>query len=194
MSAAEKSAKKVESKKVKKAESKTVAPAPPADVAPAPPAPPVEPQEDVAGKLLELEDKYLRLMAEFENYRKRMQREQLLAFNKNTATLIGAWLPVLDDLVRAGESTRHPNSSVEDLRKGLELIEKKFKKQLDQHEVTEIKVSQGDDFDAELHEAVAQAPPPTSALRGKVLAVMEKGYKLRDKVIRYAKVQTASHE
>lgn len=140
------------------------------------------------------EDKYLRLAAEFDNYRKRQQQEQQTFLQTANATLIEALLPVLDDLERAHTTTQDPQTSTQNLAQGLGLILQKFKQKLQEQGVMEIAVSRGDAFNAELHEAVAQAPAPEAELRGKILAVIEKGYRLQKRVLRYTKVQTAAHE
>ena len=146
-------------------------------------------------KMLEnAEDKYLRLAAEFENYRKRQQREQQRFLQTANFSLIEALLPVIDDMERATNSTSEEEASLQQLQKGLSLVLQKFKKKLEEHGVEEIQVKVGDAFDPELHEAITQAAAPSPELRGKILTIIEKGYRLRERMLRYAKVQTATHE
>ena len=141
-----------------------------------------------------VEEKYLRLAAEFENYRKRQKREQQAFLQTANAGLIESILPVLDDMERATASAAAPQATLEQVREGLTFVLQKLRQKLHEHGVKEIAVSKGDSFDAEMHEAVAQAAAPSPELRGKVLAVIEKGYRLGERILRYAKVQTAAHE
>ena len=154
----------------------------------------VEEKDDPRTTLEEVENKYLRLAAEFENYRRRTQREQLASLQTATISLVTPLLSVLGDLERAEESTRNDNITLNNLQEGLGLVLQNFKQKLQNFGFKEISVSKGDTFDADLHEAIAQVPAPTPALSGKVLNVIEKGYRLHDKVVRYTKVQTATHE
>ena len=140
------------------------------------------------------EDKYLRLAAEFENYRKRQQREQTRFLQLANATLMEALLPVLDDLERATDSAASPQATLQEVKEGLALVLQKLKQKLQAQGLQEIPVSRGDNFDADMHEAIAQAPAPSPELSGKVLTVIEKGYRLGERVLRYVKVQTAVHE
>ena len=149
---------------------------------------------DLRKALESVEDKYLRLVAEFENYRKRQQREQQKFLQFASASLIEALLPVLDDMERAVDSTASEQVSQERLKEGLSLVLQKFRRTLQEQGVEEIQVTVGGDFDPELHEAVTQAAAPSPELRGKILSVIEKGYRLRDRILRYTKVQTATHE
>ena len=158
------------------------------------PAEETEVKDEPRISLEEVENKYLRLAAEFENHRKRTQREQLTALQTATISLITPLLSVLDDLERAEETTHDENTTLQNLQEGLVLILQSFKQKIQNFGLKEISVSKGDTFDADLHEAIAQIPAPTPALRGKVLNVISKGYHLHDKVVRYTKVQTATHE
>jgi len=144
-------------------------------------------EEEVLRSELEKEkDKFLRLFAEFENYKKRTSRERMELFKTAGQEVISAMLPVLDDFDRAVKEL--DRSGDEDLLKGVELIHNKFKDTLHGKGLEEIEVSQGDTFDAELHEAVTQIPAPDKSLKGKVVDVIEKGYKLGDRIIRHPKV------
>ena len=151
-------------------------------------------EEDIRSLLSSTTEKYLRLAAEFENYRKRQKREQESFRYLTQARLIESLLPVLDDLERVEERTHQPKATLKELKEGILLVINKFKQKLQDQGVRDILISRGDTFDPDLHEALAQAPAPEPALRGKILAVIEKGYRLEDRILRYAKVQTATHE
>ena len=142
--------------------------------------------ESLKMELAQEKDKYLRLFAEFENYKKRTGRERMELFKTAGQEVISALLPVLDDLDRA---VRELGKSEEDERfKGVLLIQNKFRETLRSKGLEEIEVSEGDDFDAEVHEAVTQIPAPSKKLKGKIVDVLEKGYKLGDRIIRHPKV------
>ena len=143
-------------------------------------------EEDLASQLEKEKDKFLRLFAEFENYKKRTSRERMDLFKTAGQEVISALLPVLDDFDRAVKEL--DRSGDKDLFKGVELIHNKFKDTLHGKGLEEIEVSQGDTFDAEVHEAVTQIPAPEDSLKGKVVDVIEKGYKLGDRIIRHPKV------
>ncbi len=144
-------------------------------------------EEEVLRSELEKEkDKFLRLFAEFENYKKRTSRERMDLFKTAGQEVVTALLPVLDDFDRALKEL--DRSGEEDLFKGVGLIYNKLKDTLAGKGLEEIEVSQGDTFDAELHEAVTQIQAPEDRLKGKVVDVIEKGYKLGDRIIRYPKV------
>lgn len=131
-------------------------------------------------------DKYLRLFAEFENYKKRTTKERIELFKTASQELMTALLPVVDDFDRGLAEIKKANDS--ELLKGMELIQEKLKNTLSQKGLAEISVKTGDAFDAEIHEAITQVPAPEKKLKGKIIDVIEKGYTLGDKVIRYPKV------
>lgn len=145
-----------------------------------------EPMEKLLAQIADLKDKYLRQVAEFDNYRKRTLKErQELIFNGG-AKAITALLPVIDDMERAianGAKTDDPQV----LREGMELIYQKFIKILEEQGVSKIETENAD-FDTNLHEAIALVPGMGEDKKGKVIDCMATGYKLNDKVIRYAKV------
>ena len=144
------------------------------------------PQEAAQAQIAELKDKYLRTMAEFDNYRKRTLKERAELILNGGEKTITALLPVLDDMERAlknGENTDDPQV----LREGMELIYQKLMKVLEAQGVSVIDTKDAD-FDTELHEAVALVPGMGDDKKGKVIDCMATGYKLNDKVIRYAKV------
>lgn len=132
-------------------------------------------------------DKFLRLFAEFENYKKRTTKERIELFKTAGQELMSSLLPIVDDFERALSHIQE-TPETEELRKGVMLIQQKFFNTLEQKGLTKIEVSAGDVFDAELHEAITQIPAPTEELKGKVIDCVEKGYKLGEKIIRYPKV------
>lgn len=129
----------------------------------------------------EVKDKYLRLFAEFDNYKKRTARERLDILKTASADIIRELLPVLDDFDRA------KSISEEGLPEGIQLIYDKLLSNLSRKGVKPVE-SNGQPFDAELHEAITQIPAPTEEMKGKVIDTVERGYTLNDKIIRYAKV------
>ncbi|WP_103070786.1 nucleotide exchange factor GrpE [Aquimarina sediminis] len=133
-------------------------------------------------------DKFLRLFAEFENYKKRTSRERLELFKTASQDVIQSMLPVLDDFDRATKEIE--KSEDKDLIKGVELIHNKLKETLKSKGLSEVEVSAGDVFNADNHEAITQIPAPSDDLKGKIVDVIEKGYALGDKVIRFPKVVT----
>ena len=138
-------------------------------------------------ELIQLEkDKYLRLFAEFENYKKRTSKERIELFKTASQELMTSLLPIMDDFDRGLAEIKKVKDK--ELLKGMQLINDKLKNTLVQKGLTEIQVKKGDVFDAEIHEAITQIPAPTEKLKGKIIDAIEKGYKLGDKIIRYPKV------
>ncbi len=135
-------------------------------------------------------DKYLRLFAEFENYKKRTTKERIELFKTAGQEVMSAILPVLDDFERALTHIED-DKEAEELRKGVLLIYQKLLKTLEQKGLSSIKVEQGDVFDSEVHQAITQIPAPSDDLKGKIVDCVEKGYKLGDKIIRHPKVVVA---
>ena len=144
-------------------------------------------EEPTPEELIKVEkDKFLRLFAEFENYKRRTSKERVELFSTASQDVIQALLPVLDDFDRAMlEISKHKES---ELSKGVELIQNKLNNTLQQKGLSIIAVQKGDDFNADDHEAVTQIPAPTEDLKGKVIDIIEQGYKLGEKVIRFPKV------
>ncbi|MDO6812484.1 nucleotide exchange factor GrpE [Tenacibaculum soleae] len=139
-------------------------------------------------ELLEAEkNKYLRLFAEFENYKKRTSKERIELFKTAGQEVMTVLLPVLDDFERALTHIED-DKEAEELRKGVLLIYQKMVKTLEQKGLTAIEVKAGDVFDAEVHQAITQIPAPSDDLKGKIIDCVEKGYKLGDKIIRHPKV------
>ena len=144
------------------------------------------PLEQAQEQIEELKDKYLRSVAEFDNYRKRTLKEKAELILNGSEKAVGAVLPILDDMERAianGEKTDDPKV----LREGMSLIYTKFQKVLESLGVKEIETADAD-FDTDVHEAIAMVPGMGDDKKGKVLDCVQKGYKLNDKVIRHAKV------
>ena len=145
-----------------------------------------DPLEAAEAQIAELKDKYLRTMAEFDNYRKRTLKERTELILNGGEKTITALLPVIDDMERAianGEKTEDPQV----LREGMQLIYQKLMKVLEAQGVSKIE-TQDADFDTNLHEAVALVPGMGDDKKGKVIDCLQKGYQLNDKVIRHAKV------
>ena len=144
------------------------------------------PLEAAEAEIADLKDKYLRQVAEFDNYRKRTLKERAELILNGGEKTITALLPVLDDMERAIQSGAKTDDP-EVLREGMNLIYQKLMKVLESQGVTKIDTADAD-FDTNLHEAVALVPGMGDDKKGKVIDCMATGYKLNDKVIRYAKV------
>jgi molecular chaperone GrpE len=145
-----------------------------------------DPLEQAQEEIADLKDKYLRQVAEFDNYRKRTLKERAELILNGGEKVISSILPILDDMERAiasGEKTEDPAV----LREGIELIYHKFIKVLESNGVNKIETDNAD-FDTDLHEAVAMVPGMGDDKKGKVIDCLATGYKLNDKVIRHAKV------
>ncbi|MBL6731010.1 MAG: nucleotide exchange factor GrpE [Bacteroidia bacterium] len=134
----------------------------------------------------ELNDKYLRLYSEFDNYRKRTSKERLELFKTAGQDILTDLLPVLDDFERAMQNMESSDDA-EAIQTGINLIYNKFKNILENKGLKHFK-SIENDFDPEVHEAITKIPAPSKKLKGKVVDEIEKGYMLNDKVIRFAKV------
>ncbi|MEJ6793077.1 MAG: nucleotide exchange factor GrpE [Lacinutrix sp.] len=132
-------------------------------------------------------DKFLRLFAEFENYKKRTSKERIELFKTASKDVMVSMLPVLDDFERALLHIEEDKES-EELRKGVVLIYQKLLTTLSQKGLAAMEVKQGDVFDSEIHQAITQIPAPSEKLKGKIIDVVEKGYKLGEIVIRFPKV------
>jgi molecular chaperone GrpE len=145
-------------------------------------------EEPTAEEVLQVEkDKFLRLFAEFENYKKRTSRERIELFKTAGQELMTSLLPIIDDFERALTHIEE-DKETEELRKGVLLISQKFYNTLELKGLSKVETNAGDTFDAEIHEAITQIPAPSKDLKGKVIDCVEKGYKLGDKIIRYPKV------
>ncbi len=139
-------------------------------------------QEELAKE----KDKFLRLFAEFENFKKRTTKERIDLFRTANQEVLQALLPVLDDFDRALAQIAKSEDDV--MLKGVELIHEKLKSTLVSKGLELVEVKTGDDFNPDFAEAITQIPAPSDELKGKVVDVVEKGYKLGDKIIRFPKV------
>ena len=134
----------------------------------------------------ELRDKHLRLLAEFDNYKKRTMRERLDLMNSASKDVMVSLLPILDDFDRAKKSADDP-SNAEVLSDGVTLVYNRLNNVL-QNMGLKAMTSTGEPFDVEMHEAITEIPVPDENMKGKVIDTLEKGYMLNDKIIRHAKV------
>ena len=146
-------------------------------------------REEAKKTIEEQKDKYLRLSAEFDNYRKRTMKEKAELIKNGGEKAISAILPILDDLERALQNMQKADN-VQSMYEGLDLIFQKFHKVLAQEGLQKMEPV-GETFDTDYHEAIALVPAPDEAQKGKVLDCVQTGYKLNDKVIRHAKVVVA---
>ncbi|MBT8186246.1 MAG: nucleotide exchange factor GrpE [Croceitalea sp.] len=143
-------------------------------------------EEGLRKDLANEKDKFLRLFAEFENFKKRTSKERVELFRTAGQDVIVALLPVMDDFERALKEIN--KSGDKELYKGVELISNKFRETLKNKGLEQMKVGKGDAFDAEIHDAVTQIPAPEKKLKGKIIDVIEQGFTLGDKIIRHPKV------
>ncbi|MDR1761131.1 MAG: nucleotide exchange factor GrpE [Bacteroidales bacterium] len=143
-------------------------------------------ENSIEKELSELHDKHVRLHAEFDNFRRRTLKEKADLIKSGGEKALIDLLPVIDDFERAMQAMQTSND-VETLKEGVQLIYTKFKTYLKQNGVQEIE-AQSQDFDTDKHEAITKIPAPSNDLKGKVIDVIQKGYQLNDKVIRFAKV------
>jgi molecular chaperone GrpE len=143
-------------------------------------------EEQLTIDLANEKDKHLRLFAEFENYKRRTSKERIDLYKTANQEVLQAILPVLDDFDRAIIEIKKSEDEV--LLKGVELIHDKLKSTLFSKGLEEVPLKAGDLFDADFAEAITQIPAPSPNLKGKIVDVLEKGYKLGDKIIRFPKV------
>jgi len=143
-------------------------------------------EEKLQGENAALNDKYLRLFAEFDNYKRRTQKERVELLQTAGKDVVVSLLPVLDDFERALKATENA-TEVGAIRDGIMLVQNKLKSILSQKGLKEME-SINTVFDTDIHEAITKIPAPSDDLKGKVVDELEKGYTLNDKVIRFAKV------
>ncbi|WPR71537.1 nucleotide exchange factor GrpE [Flavobacterium sp. NG2] len=143
-------------------------------------------EEQLTQDLANEKDKFLRLFAEFENYKRRTTKERIELFKTANQDVLMSLLPVLDDFDRA--IIEIAKSEDEAVTKGVELIHEKLKNTLNSKGLEVVEVKAGDAFNADFAEAITQIPAPSDDLKGKIVDVLEKGYKLGDKIIRFPKV------
>jgi molecular chaperone GrpE len=147
-------------------------------------------EEEYQLKVNELNDKYLRLYSEFDNFRKRTLKEKIDLSRTASEDVIKELLPVLDDFDRA-MSAMQATDQLEPVKEGIQLIHAKMKAVFASKGLQEIK-SMGEEFNTDFHEAITSIPAPTEELKNKVVDEVQKGYMLHDKVIRFSKVVTGS--
>jgi len=143
-------------------------------------------EEQLTQDLAKEKDKFLRLFAEFENYKRRTTKERIELFKTANQEVLLAMLPVLDDFDRAIVEINKSDDEL--LAKGVELIHEKLKGTLVAKGLELVDVNAGDAFNADFAEAITQIPAPSDDMKGKIVDVLEKGYKLGDKIIRFPKV------
>ncbi|HDZ05634.1 hypothetical protein LCGC14_0066610 [marine sediment metagenome] len=143
-------------------------------------------EETLGDELAKEKDKFLRLFAEFENYKRRTSKERMELFKTAGQEVIVSLLPVLDDFDRAIKELA--KSDDKEAFKGVELINVKLRETLKNKGLEMVEVNAGDVFDADIHEAITQIPAPDKKMKGKIIDVIEKGFKLGDRIIRHPKV------
>jgi molecular chaperone GrpE len=144
-------------------------------------------EEKLQNELNASKDQYLRLVAEFDNFRKRTAKERVETIQTATKDLMQSLVAVLDDSERASK-TMETATDLEAVKEGVALVLGKLNSILTHKGLKPMETTIGEEFDAELHEAITEIPAPSEALKGKVVDVIEKGYYLNEKLIRYAKV------
>ena len=146
----------------------------------------LDPVEELKQQLAEQKEKYLRLFADFDNYKKRTAKERIELLNTAGKDIILSVIPVIDDFERAIAGAEDA-TDVDSVKEGMLLIKNKMFSVLQQRGLKQME-SKGQDFDAEQHEAITEIPAPSDDMKGKVIDEVEKGYMMNDKIIRYAKV------
>lgn len=147
--------------------------------------------EDFESKYNEVNDRFLRLYSEFENFRRRTAKEKIDILSNSKGESLKSMLPIVDDFERAILNNENTDEAAA-LKDGFKLINQKLMTTLQQNGLKPTDTQVGDDFDTDKHEAITQIPAPSPELKGKVVDVIEKGYVCNDKVIRYAKVVIGS--
>lgn len=147
---------------------------------------PMDPLEELQAQYNELNDKYLRLYSDFENFRKRTSKERIDLIMNGGTDVFKLLLPIVDDFERA-RTNMETAKDVPSVKEGVELIYNKLVKELAAKGLKPME-TKGEVFDSEIHEAITQIPAPSDNMKGKVVDELEKGYFLNDKVIRFAKV------
>jgi molecular chaperone GrpE len=142
--------------------------------------------EELTHSVEQEKEKFLRLFAEFENFKKRTAKERLELFKTANQEVIASLIPVLDDFNRANQQIENGAETVD--IDGFKLIYNKFSEVLKSSGLSSTTAKIGDAFDAEFHEAITQIPAPTEAEKGKIIDIVETGYQLGDRIIRYPKV------
>lgn len=145
-------------------------------------------EEKLTQELAAEKDKFLRLFADFDNFKRRNAKERIELYKTANQDVLYAMLPILDDFDRAMIEVNKAKDK--NLTKGVQLIHEKLKNVLVSKGLEEVEIKNGDVFNADFAEAITQIPAPTEKLKGKIVDVIEKGYKLGDKIIRFPKVVT----
>ena len=155
--------------------------------------------DDPLASLAEMKDKYVRLYAEFENFRRRTAKEKIDLIKNAGEDVIKVMLPILDDFDRAQKSfantetlSQEAQKEISPIKEGVQLIYQKIYRVLEQKGLKQMESTIGKVFDVSEHESITQIPAPTPDMQGKVIDEVEKGYQLNDKVIRFAKVVVGS--
>ena len=143
-------------------------------------------EQNIDDQVKQEKDKFLRLFAEFENYKRRTAKERLELFSTASEEVMVSLLPVMDDFDRA--SVEIEKNKENEILKGILLIKNKMFDSLKSKGLNLVEVNKGDEFNPDNHEAVTQIEAPSDDMKGKIIDVIEKGYKLGEKVIRYPKV------
>jgi|LauGreDrversion4_2_1035121.scaffolds.fasta_scaffold294240_2 molecular chaperone GrpE len=143
-------------------------------------------EESWEAKFLEMQDRYLRLHAEFDNFRKRTNKERIEIVATANAGILKELIPILDDFERA-TTFNDTATEIQSVKEGFSLIHNKYKGILESKGLKPM-ASKGEVFDSELHEAIANIPAESEDMKGKIIDDVEKGYTLHDKVVRFAKV------
>lgn len=140
--------------------------------------------EKLKKSVTDLNDKYLRLYAEFDNYRRRTRQEHANLLLTASEKVLTSLLPIVDDFIRAFDNVENEKS----FKEGVKIINDKFLQILKNNGVTKIEVKCGDDFDENFHEAIVKQKTENKDMSGKIIEVIENGYKMHDKILRYVKV------
>ncbi|MGB6152553.1 MAG: nucleotide exchange factor GrpE [Pricia sp.] len=143
-------------------------------------------EEQLREDLAKEKDKFLRLFAEFENFKRRTSKERMDMFKTAGQEIMTSLLPVLDDFDRALKELAKSDNT--EMFKGVELIRVKLRETLKSKGLEEVEVAAGDTFDAEMHDAITQIPAPNKKMKGKIVDVVERGFKLGERIIRHPKV------
>lgn len=143
-------------------------------------------EDDLEIQLAEAKDKYLRLFAEFENFKKRNIKERMALISSASQDTLSSLLPILDDFDRAKKSAED-DANDEVFPEGVNLVYQKLYKTLENKGLNKMDTN-GELFDPEIHEAITKIPAPNDEMKGKIMDTIEPGYKLNDKIIRHAKV------
>ncbi|MBD0404194.1 nucleotide exchange factor GrpE [Flammeovirga sp. EKP202] len=144
--------------------------------------------DKLAQELAEMKDKYLRLYSEFDNFRRRTAKEKIDLTKTASEKVLSAIIPTIDDLERAIANTKSDSDEVKPVLDGVVMIKDKMLKTLEGQGLKQIEDATGKELNTDFHDAITQIPAPTEEFKDKIVDVVEKGYTLNDKVIRYAKV------